>query len=275
MTHTPCVVAHPVPGRHADACTAQNCPGCLPALATTGLLVCSWHERRVRGGLRDLPGLWADLGDPRKSTQPGSGRGGDSGGSPMLISDTRRAARSAIRALLVSWCLVLTDDYALTTPPDTIRGMAHHVAVQAGRLLASHHADQLCHDIDTATREAWRLARPGHHRGIRVACPTCGHRVALRPDDHGDVRCTECGEHGDIRWWRAQLAPKVDEPMPAGEIITWMVEHHRIVGITEANLRVMATRHQITRAGRDDLGRTLYDPVEVAAVLIERRARTA
>lgn len=271
---TRCVLAHAIPGRHLDACTEPDCPGCLPAIATTGLQVCAWHERRVRDGLRDLPGLWADLGDPRTSTRPRSGSSGEPPGSPMLISDNRRAARSAIRALLVSWCLVLADDYALTTPPDTIRGMAHHVAVQAGRLLASEHADQLTHDVETATREAWRLARPGARGGVTVACPSCGHRVRLRPDADQDVRCPECGEHGDIRWWRAQLAPKVDEPMCSSELLAWLAEHHRIT-TTEVNLRVMANRGQITRAGRDDLGRTLWDPVEVAAVLIERRVRTA
>ena len=35
MTPTRCVLAHPIPGRHLDACTDTDCRGCLPAIATT------------------------------------------------------------------------------------------------------------------------------------------------------------------------------------------------------------------------------------------------
>ena len=286
MTHTPCVLAHPIPGRHLDACTDTDCRGCLPATATTGLLVCAYDERRARDGLRDAPGLYADLGDPRTSTRPRTGSSGSDSGSPMLLSPERITARDNLRRFLVTWCMILEDDYALTMPADTVRAMAHHIAVQTGRLLAdADHAEQLVaemwgHTDDDGNRYegriayAWRLARPGTRGGVTVACPSCGNRVRLRPDADQDVTCTECGEHGDIRWWRAQLAPKVDEPMHSAELLTWLDEHHRIK-VTDVNLRVMANRGQITRVGKDDFARTLFDPVEVAATLIERRSRTA
>lgn len=272
-TRALCVVGHTIPGRHLDGCPIADCPGCLPAIAADGLQVCAWHERRTRDGLRDLPGLWADLADPRRSRTTTNGPTGRDNGSPMLIDDARRQARSAIRMLLVAWCITLRDDYHLREPADTVRACAHHVAVHAGRLLASEHADQLVHDIESAVREARRLAHPRPRLGVTVPCPSCGHRVALAPDQRDDVTCAECGETGDIRWWRTQLAPGIDEPMHSEALCAWLLEHHRIA-LTRTALRQMAARGQITRAGKDTLGRGLYDPVEVAGRLLERRART-
>lgn len=284
--HAPCACGCTIRGGHQDACGEPTCGGCRPARAVDGLLVCSVCERKARDGLRDAPGLYADLGDPRTSTRPRTGSSGSDSGSPMLLSPERITARDNLRRFLTTWCMILEDDYALTMPAHTIRAMAHHIAVQAGRILADpDHAEQLVAEMwghtdsdgnryEGRIAHAWRLARPGNRGGVTVACPSCGNRVRLRPDADQDVTCTECGEHGDIRWWRTQLAPKVDQPMCSSELLAWLAEHHRIT-TTEVNLRVMANRGQITRAGRDDLGRTLWDPVEVAAVLIERRVRTA
>ena len=126
MTHTPCVLAHPIPGRHLDACTDPECRGCLPAIATTGLLVCTYDERRARDGLRDAPGLYDDLGDPRTSTRPRTGSSGSDSGSPMLLSPERITARDNLRRFLVTWCMILEDDYALTMPADTVRAKQLH-----------------------------------------------------------------------------------------------------------------------------------------------------
>lgn len=197
MTPILCARGCTVRGRHvADPCD-ESCTGCLPARVADGLAVCTRCERIVRDGLRDVASLYADLGDPRRSAIPGQRRGG--GGPPLLISDAARAARSAIRAALVSWCLVLEEDYRLTLPADTVRAMAHHVAVQAGRLLDSEHADQLVHDIEGAVSVAWRLARPGRPR-LRIQCD-CGEWVAVATGEDEVMTCRGCDAWGVLSWW--------------------------------------------------------------------------
>jgi hypothetical protein len=278
-----CLLDHLVPGRHRDGCTEQACTGCVPALAAAGILVCSWHENRARSGLRDLPGLYADLGDPRRSPAPSQGTRRSDSGAALPLDDHRRHTRSSIRSVLVWWCQVLAGRdpetvgdprFVWTLPPDTVTAMAHHIATKTGFILATEWADQLVHDITTVTSDAWRLARPGRRPAITVPCPICAHRVPLRPNDAGDVTCTECGEHGDIRWWRHQLAPNIDAPMPAPQLCTWLLEHHRI-RTAEPTLRTWAHRGKISAAGRDAQGRTLYDPVQVAAYALQQRAQSA
>lgn len=288
LTPTLCIRGCTIRGRHiADECT-EDCTGCLPARATDGLLVCIRCEKTTREGLRDIAGLWADLGDPRRAPVPRQGGVSDDG-PPLLIGDAARDARSAIRACLVAWCHVLNEDYAITYPADTVRAMAHHVAVQAGRLLTSEHADQLVHDVAGISKDAWRLARPAGRRGVYAQCPDCASRVRLemvhllnapctemvcRNLDHmADVTCWQCGSSGDLRWWRGQ-ASKVDEPMDAGAVCVWMLENHRL-RMTKVQLRQWATRGRVERRGRDEAGRTLYDPIEVASIALRKRERTA
>ena len=238
MTHTPCVLAHPIPGRHLDACTDTDCRGCLPAIATTGLLVCAYDERRARDGLRDAPGLYDDLGDPRTSTRPRTGSSGSDSGSPMLLSPERITARDNLRRFLVTWCMILEDDYALTMPADTVRAMAHHIAVQTGRLLAdADHAEQLVaemwgHTDDDGNRYegriayAWRLARPASSRTWRIACD-CGERIPFEPDHDVIMRCRNCGTWGVLSWWIEHTAPKVGL-LTADEAVSTMWETYRV-----------------------------------------------
>ena len=267
----PCVRDHLVPRAHLDGCQDEACDGCKVATAADGLQVCAWHERRVRDGLRDIPGLWADLGDPRRAKVAPGPRGDD--GPPLLIADDQRQARSAIRLLLVSWCKVLADDWGLTLPADTVRAMSHHVAVQAGRLLASEHADQLVSDIEGAVGEAWRLARPGRVVGVRVPCPSCARPVRLDPEAD-TIRCP-CGEWGDLTWWRGAL--QVSDPPGAltlRELVEWLAIAHRI-RVTTKTVDSWARRGKLSARGVDEQGRTLWDTIEATAVALRQRERGA
>lgn len=234
--------------------------GCLhpdetPRLAAAGLQVCLRCERQTRGALRDLPGLWADLGDTRRGVRLGHAAGSAEKAPPL--TDDARNARSAIKAALVAWCFILEEDYRLSLPADTVRGMAHHVAVQAGRLLASEHADQLVHDVVTAAREARRLAYPV--TSLTVEC-SCGHRVRIDGDPDVTTTCAGCSEAGTSTWWLHQLVPRALAPMTADEGVAWLATAHRIEVNRETVRQWVARGHLIAVDRKRPEGQTYGQP---------------
>jgi hypothetical protein len=235
--------------------------------------VCLRDEERARTALRDLPGLWVDVESSMtlKARQRGSRGRGDALPVDVDAADWRLRAK----ACLVGWVKVLEEDYAvsLAEARDDVAWLAHKVGVHAGRLLASDHAGQLHTDVLELAGQGKRLAfRSSSGAPITVACPGCGTRVRLDPDAEW-IECV-CGQGGVLMWWRRRLAPDLGEPMPAPDLIAWLRLNHRY-RLTEVQLRQWVTRGHVTADGRDDAGRSLYDPVKVAAVVIQRRARTA
>ena len=183
---------------HQIDCDTDDCPGCR--LAAPQSLVCHRCDRLTRQHQRDLPALYDDLTGAYavRSGHALTGIGAGGHEPPMLVDDNRRQARSAIRALLVAWCLVLRDDWRITLPADTVPALTRHVATQTSRLL-NHpaHADQLVTDLENAASTAWRLARPRARQPVRVPCPTCGERVALDVDPNdrtATIQCRGCDE---------------------------------------------------------------------------------
>ena len=262
MTVCAADTCRPIRGRHVDSCPGpEHCPGCLMPEAAHPSRTCRRCEDDTRTGLRELPGLWVDLLEPTSNGATGiSGPASER----TVHGDPARWVRDAIRMMLVDWVLTLMKERGVTCPPDTIRGMCHVVAVQAGWLLSTDHADQLVHDVRWAHREAKRTAHPGRPDGVRVPCPGCGTRVRL--DLSVDtIRCG-CGEWGDLAWWQQHVAaPDLDGPQDASQLVGWLLLEHRLA-VTEQALRQWATRGYITRQGRDLKGRMTYDPVQVALV---------
>jgi hypothetical protein len=252
--------------------------------------VCCGCETRVRKALAAIPGFWADLGDTRTGWKPHSGSGG-SGGVPQPLSDDRRNARSAIRAGLVSWCLILEEDFSVTLPADTVRAMAHCIAVQAGRLLASEHADQLVCDllgfVDEAGRhsgilsEARRVLNLGTgHAGVTVPCPSCGSRVHVQVTDD-EIRCS-CGEWGVPRWWVTHAVPGSYDVMATADVLSWLAEHHRIRLHPSTITRWVDAGKLMPRERPDDAGvvgqgrpTMWFVALDVAEVAIARRCERA
>lgn len=316
MTVVLCVAWHTVRGEHLERCAEPDCNGCLPARASRGMHVCTAHEVAVRDVVRDLPGIWADLGDTRRSIGHGDARGaGDPEACPRCdqglacdtphrsgheaLSPARIDARAAIRSTLVTWCRLLDEELAIglpREPPNTIRWMAHHVAKSVGGILAVEHlAEMLVTDVlgRYDDDDVWRPGLEAHRRlldsgrraaGVRVQCPACESWVKLRDDD-AIIRCSgtlvdgsPCGEWGTIEHWRRLVvADDLDRGMTAAELVEWLAKHHRYRA-SEDVIRQWASRGtrfgRLTRVGEDDEGRTLFDPVRAAELVMMIRGRT-
>lgn len=102
-----------VRGQHAATCADEQCTGCLPTPAAPGSRACGWHHDGTRDMLtgssreRVVPSL-ADLYEALAEAPVGA-RGPGDGEAAQVIGDERRNARSAIKAMLVSWCLLLAE----------------------------------------------------------------------------------------------------------------------------------------------------------------------
>ena len=260
---------------------ALCCASCGLRRPVGDLRVCSGCERAVREGLRELPDLYDGLLTP---TRPG-GRSPvrlTGHAPPLPLADVPRREREAMRACLVTWCLILAEDFGMSLPADTVEAMAHTVAVQAGRLLASEHADQLHHDVTRAVRDARRSAYPSRPDTLPLGrCPTvlddgstCDAMVRARPEDEA-VTCPGCGDSGVLTWWHPRLVPAVEGgPLAtAADLAPWLsIQNGRPV--TQQAIRHWAHRGLLGRHGKDQAGRTLYNVAETRQVA-ETRHREA
>ena len=240
----------------------MNRPTCVvhpDRLAEPTLRVCGGCETTTRTALRDAPGLWADLGDPRRGKSLGGVRGGD---KPSPMPDSRLHAREDVRRKLVSWCHLLYDDgYVSNMPVDTVRAMAHHVATQAGRLLASDVAEGLvsdCRDLLALQRVAW----PTRWTGVKVTCP-CGGTVRITVETATEtIACPDCDEWGTVEWWRERVGVDSWRPMLLKDVTTWLILAQGL-SVTFGQVRTWVWRHELEGYCFDDRGRVLYDPEQV------------
>jgi hypothetical protein len=150
----PCVVR----GQHAAACADAECAGCLPTPAAPGSHVCGWHHDGTRdmltGAHRErvvpsLADLYEALGDA-----PVGARGAGDGEDAQVISDERKDARSAIRAMLVAWCLLLAE-------PAENGGRGLSVPDEQVIARRTRRAIQREDDEQAVALQAWRAAQAG------------------------------------------------------------------------------------------------------------------
>jgi hypothetical protein len=114
------LVEHPAGGFEAE------CPGCLPAPAAPGAKVSVWHQDITRDRLKgavpgpgcDRPRTVPSLAELYEALGTAPTGGARDGGEAQVIGDERRNARSAIKAMLVSWCLVLAEERHITVPDE-------------------------------------------------------------------------------------------------------------------------------------------------------------
>ena len=231
--------------RHLNECPRDDCRGCLPRLAAIGLQVCGPCERRVSDGLREIPALHDALLTPTKA----GGRQGRITGSPeppQPMRDEPRWEREAIRAMLVSWCLLMAEDYGMSLPADTVQAMAGHVHRQTIRLLAGEHADQLTHDVTLAVGDARRRAYPSRPDWAVIGEHACGGLVRARAST-GTATCDGCTVEAVIDWWRQELPSSDDDLLTDREAQAWLLlAYGRQVSL--AAVRQWASRGLITRS---------------------------
>jgi hypothetical protein len=164
----PCVVR----GQHAASCADADCTGCLPTPAAPSSRVCGWHHDGTRDMLtgahreRVVPSL-ADLYEALADAPVGA-RGAGDGEDAQVIGDERRQARSAIKAMLVSWVLLLAEEAenggrGLSVPDERVIARRTGQAIQRAqdeRDLAL----QAFRDASTSSDVAQFITRHRHRR---------------------------------------------------------------------------------------------------------------
>ncbi|MEU8371201.1 hypothetical protein [Micromonospora tulbaghiae] len=288
-TSTLCIADHcGITGQHAEGCTdPTNCRGCLPRLAADGLRLCEVDVRRLAEDARTAAVLHEDLA----LTLIRRGRGGEkvagsSSGAPVP-DDEVMEARSAIRATLVALTRMIAEERGSHLPADAITELgeyvAHHAVWLAAHGAAGEHAGDL-RDIASDPRTR-RLAYPaGSDRMYIGDCPllltdldgvqsVCGERLYVYGAHHL-VHCAGCDTEETVEWWRlkvvgeagalvdvyaaaADLAARHDRPVDPALLRKWAsMEAQRV---EKKAARGEEYRARVTRRGRDEKGRTLYD----------------
>lgn len=256
--------------QHATCAAGCTHDDGTPRLADSPSKVCVTCDRRTRRDLAELADLHEWLGDPMRGQRPREG--GRSSERAQAISDEARQARSAIALVLADWCHTLNGKpFSVTLPAETVAAMAHVVAVNAGRLLGSVHADQLVHDVTTVAGDARRHLTPRQHR-LTIGCP-CGARVPLDPDAD-TITCPGCGEWGDLTWWRKRLGAHTDDQVPLTDLPgILLLQGINISLVTLRNWRarkIVAPLQDDDGDMRNERGHLLYDVTTTIMVVRHR-----
>lgn len=277
------------------------CRGCGPAEAADGLQLCNVCARRLGHDAWRIAWFHDALGRAiaGNSRAQGDHAGGTNRAPGLDLRDPVVEARDTIRNLLVGLVRLIAEERGIAPPwrhelaveqlpagfvgpprarrrirgDNTARAFAayidRHAVWLAAHPVAAEHAEQL---RDTALDpRTWRLAFPTHSNRVPLGlCPldtgtgACGTRLyALDPA--AEVTCRGCGTTAPIahwlRWQGETTTGIVDGYQAAAALsLTWGVV------VEQRVLRVWACRGKLTRQGRDERGRTLYDMDEVREV---------
>lgn len=160
-----------IPRRHDDDCPDQQaCGGCLKARAADGLRLCLHCGDRIA-----VDAVKAASMDPALALaltpQGEPGRRGDHGG--ITLSDAALDARTMLRAVLTSWCRMVSEERGISLPAsDAPMALGAYIATHA-RWLAAHPAAGECADeMADLARQTHAAAYPSGTRIIHIgACP--------------------------------------------------------------------------------------------------------
>jgi hypothetical protein len=180
-----------LPGRHDDGCADEHCRGCSRARAADGLNLCPHCTARIGTDAKRSAELDPDLalaliaaGSP--------GQRGDHGG--LSLSDAAMDARTLIRAVLSSWCRLISDERGIHLPGawrlvvlpsgihgpanrawfvrDTVAAMANYIDVHTEWLAAHPAASEAADEMADLARRAAAAAYPSGTRIIEIGrCP--------------------------------------------------------------------------------------------------------
>ncbi len=197
----------PRPTPAARVCETPRCDN----PAADGWGICRGCYSATAGRLSDLGGPWlVELGitlTGRSQIGPES-VGGRSAETALPLSVTASREMASLRALLVSWCLLLRDEAGAPIPADSIPAMAEHCRNWLD-WLAKHPA---VGEMVDEMRQQWRSVEraidlPAESRVFAGPCPVedCPGEVwAIFPIDEWKppvCRCRDCGARWNTTQW--------------------------------------------------------------------------
>lgn len=259
----------------AVLCVAPDCRG--PRQAAPGLYLCGYHTTMVSTNALRLAELYVELeavlalperhGEPVKVSS-------DHG---TVLNERASETMTEIRAVMVSWCLLVAEERGIAKPADRIDLIATYIVTHHEWLSAHAAAGDCAGELDDLRRKAWAVAHPSGARVFDVGqCPAPGCpatvRVILRDSDSllpSVLRCDakhddgcDCGTCPPHEWpasaWR-QLGKGLTRGwMTAAEVAA----EHRL---PMAEVYRLASEQQWRRA--DQKRPVLYRTEDVLATL--------
>jgi hypothetical protein len=200
-----------IPRRHQPGCDTDGCRGCLPALAQDGLRLCPLHTTRIAtDALR-----CAELDHEIEQVLASSGQAGErttgTADHGTVINERAVDTRRDIRAVLVSWCKLVTEERGHTRPPNNLDAIAAYLAANNKWLSAHPAAGDCSGELADLQRRAWSVAYPTGARIWTVGpCPAPGCdstiKVVLRASDSVVPSELVCDADPPHRWPYSQTA---------------------------------------------------------------------
>lgn len=231
-------------------------------------------ENRLRHDLWTIMSLWDEL------LIPSSGAGQRVKASkepPMPISAHILDVRRTAVADLAFWAKVIHDKRELTDSLDLgdVFATGRLIERHAAWLVDNEDADPgACHDVARIARDVRKIARPERREWVSLGeCPVtlarngeqvvCGTEVRAYPDTDF-VRCPGCGTEDTRDWWRSKVIGTRPRLVTAVQLVDVLILDVR-VSVDVATVRQWVKRGKVTKAGKDERGRTLYDWAQVIA----------
>ena len=303
MTATLCTVpACAKPGTHATDCTPDPehpCTGCLPGLAADGLLICTHHRRAGERNLRELPGLDDDLVRATVHRTQAVNIGFITDGQAatgIVLNEGVMEAKAAIRETLTKLVAYVAHERGVA-PADVTHTrtmtswlLPHLDWLSANPASAPHWPDAVRQARGHARAKAYPVRPDGTYLGT---CTTpleehdedghvtaqgpCGGPVRFTPSDYsGDqtATCPRCGTTKTVGEWETELAGELDNGTlyTVDQLVRSIAVRQGKV-VPASTIRRWALEERITRHGKDERGRTLYDPAEVLRVAADVRGK--
>jgi hypothetical protein len=268
----------------------EFCPGCrTPRLAADGLLLCTWHTRRLADNAIQAGQLWADL-DRLAGGTPAGEKVASSAEPGLTVNEAAITARDIIKGTLVRLAMVIHEERGWSLPADRAAALATFIGRNSMWLAGHPAACEHDRDLEDVARDplAWRLAYParGDRRYIGT-CPVvvrdgpCGARLHWRRDEN-TVTCGGCGTSAPVDWWRdtmvgdtpaivdayaaaRELSRLWNRPVEPRIVRQWSWRATGGLSVLREPPPDPADPEKPGRVIRDRLGRTLLDLAEVVA----------
>ena len=231
-------------------------------------------ENTVRGNLWTITSLWDEM--LRPAVVGGGIRVTASKEPPLPIAAHVLDTRRDVISTLAFWAKVVHDERELTSHHDLgdVFASARLVETHTAWLLEHDDLPGFADDIARLARDVQGIARPERKDRVRVGtCPVpvardgerveCGETVWAYPEREL-IRCKGCGTNETRDWWREKVLGSRPRLVTARDLVDALFMDHRIL-VEPATVRKWVQRGKVTRCGKDDDGRWLYDWAQIEA----------